>query len=234
MKEDFLGLSRLLCAITGEKREKFERFRALLLSYNRKFNLTSLTEEKEILYKHFLDSAAGERFFPQGAAVAEVGSGAGFPSIPLKILREDLSFTLFESTAKKCEFLETAIAELGLGGMEARCMRAEDAAARKEFRERFDVCCARAVARCNTLAEYCLPLVAKGGSWVAYKGGNAEEELAEAERAIFLLGGGKCETYRFSLPEGYGERTLAVVKKIKETPEKYPRGRGKERSDPLK
>lgn len=226
------ALDEYLMRITGEKRELFDRFRTLLLEYNRKFNLTSLTEEREILIKHFLDSAAGEFLFPEGALVAEVGSGAGFPSLPLKILREDLKFTLFESTAKKCDFLKAAVSELGLRDVQVCHCRAEDAA-RGEFRERFDVCCARAVAGMPTLAEYCLPLVRVGGAFVAYKGA-AEEELQAAESALSLLGGGKIECHMFSLPDGMGERTLIRVEKRAHTPAKYPRGRGRERSDPLK
>ena len=225
------ALGALLGRITGEKREAFARFGELLLRRNETFNLTAVTEEREMLYKHFLDSAAGEAFFPAGASVAEVGSGAGFPSLPLRLLREDLKFTLFESVGKKCAFLKEAAEELGLLNVTVEKMRAEDAA-RGNYREKFDVCCARAVARLNTLAEYCLPLVKVGGRFIAYKG-EAEEEIAEAARAIRTLGGGKVHTVRFDLPEGYGRRTLVVVEKEKPTPAKYPRGRGKERSAPI-
>lgn len=217
--------------IGGEYAERFAKFRDLIVEYNRKFNLTAVLGEREMKIKHFLDSLAGERFFPHGANVAEVGSGAGFPSIPLKIVRDDLSFTLFESVGKKCSFLKTVKEELSLGRFEVENLRAEDAA-RGKYREAFDVCCARAVARMNTLAEYCLPLVKVGGVFIAYKG-EAEEELREAGRAIALLGGKIENVCRFSLPEGYGERTIAVCRKISGTPEKYPRGRGRERSDPI-
>lgn len=222
---------RLLRELTGEKREKFDAFRALLTEYNKKFNLTAVTDEREMLYKHFLDSVMGEELFPMSSHVAEVGSGAGFPSVPLKLLRDDLTFTLFESNKKKCEFLGTVRRELGLTGMEILPLRAEEAG-RGEYREKFDVCCARAVARLNTLAEYCLPLVRTGGVFVAYKG-RAEEELKEAERAIAVLGGGSVRSLNFSLPEGMGERQVISIKKQAKTPAKYPRGRGKERSDPI-
>ena len=231
MKQTVPALGVLFERIEGEKREQFDRFRELLLLYNEKFNLTSVVGEREIFLKHFLDSAAGEAFFPANSTVAEVGSGAGFPSLPLKILRDDLSFTLIESVGKKCEFLETVVKELGLRGVTVKKMRAEDAA-RGELRESFDVCCARAVARMNTLAEYCLPLVRPGGRFIAYKG-DAEEELNEARRAIALLGGEIEEMCPCELPDGCGKRTLVAVKKVKHTPEKYPRGRGKERSSPI-
>lgn len=221
-----------LSAIGGEYREKFEAFRALLLEYNEKFNLTAVTEEKEVTYKHFLDSAMGEALFPQGASVAEVGSGAGFPSVPLKILRDDLKFTLIESTGKKCGFLRLVIEKLDLKNVTVCNLRAEEAGKEEAFREKFDVCCARAVARLNTLSEYCLPLVKIGGRFIAYKGA-AEEEIKEAQNAVRILGGRFEEAYKFELPEGYGERTLVVVKKTGATPVKYPRGRGKERNSPL-
>ena len=231
MKSSF-DTEKYLNLIQNERKEPFERFRALLIEYNARFNLTSLTGEKEILYKHFLDSVSGEGFFPGGAAVADVGAGAGFPSLPLKIVRPDLRFSLFESTGKKCEFLKKAAAELSLTDVTVRNMRAEDAGRDVKFREQFDVCCARAVARLNTLAEYCLPLVKKGGRFVAYKG-QAEEELKEAARAIKVLGGEIEEVLNFSLPEDMGERAIIVIKKVAETPKQYPRGQGKERSKPI-
>ncbi len=212
--------------------QAFARFRALLLEYNAKFNLTAITGEEEVTYKHFLDSVAGEGWFKEGAKVCEIGSGAGFPSIPLKIVRPDLSFTLIESREKKCSFLRIAAEELALSDITVLCTRAEEGARRADLREKFDVVCARAVAEMNTLAEYCLPFVRVGGYMIAYKG-KAEGELQRAKRAIALLGGETEEAVSYSLPKGYGERMLIAVKKVKRTPEKYPRGQGKERGDPL-
>ena len=145
--------------IMGEKREQLEKFRLLLLEYNQKYNLTAILEEKDIYYKHFLDSAAGVDLFKQNATVAEVGSGAGFPSIVLKILRPDLTFHLIESVGKKCEFLKVVVDNLGLTNVHIYNMRAEDAAKSPTLREKFDYATARAVARMNTLTEYCLPFV---------------------------------------------------------------------------
>lgn len=216
-------------ALYEQKRDAFQAFRALLLSYNARFNLTSITGEEEIYYKHFLDSLAGEAYFPRGASVAEVGSGAGFPSVPLMLVRPDLKFFLFESTGKKCEFLRTAVKELSINA-EVFCMRAEDAA-RGAHREKYDVCCARAVARLDTLAEYCLPLVRRGGTFVAYKG--ADSELGCAERAISLLGGTEARAVSYELPASYGKRNLILVTKGKPTPAAFPRGRGAERKAPL-
>ena len=235
MKTKRIETERYCALLRGELREKFELFRNLLLEYNKKYNLTSITEEKEVFYKHFLDSVAGESLFPLYAKVAEVGSGAGFPSLPLKLVRDDLTFVLLESTGKKCDFLRTAVDKLALSGVTVLNARAEEAARDALWRETFDACTARAVARLNTLAEYCLPFVKKGGVFIAYKGSaeTAEAEREEGTKAVFLLGGGKTKIFSYELPEGYGERTLIKVTKERETPEKYPRGNGKERSKPI-
>ena len=223
---DFGTLGRVL----EEKREKFGTFFRLLTEYNARFNLTAITEEEDVRVKHFLDSLAAESLIPKGARVAEVGSGAGFPSIPLMIAREDLFFTLIESTGKKCEFLRTAVKELGLNA-EVVNARAEDAGKDPSRRERYGVCVARAVAKLNTLAEYCMPLVQRGGLFIAYKG--QDGELKEGARAISLLGGGETAEIAYTLPQGYGARTLVVAEKRTFTPAKYPRGNGAERRAPI-
>lgn len=229
--ETTLDMSRTQALLKAHT-DRFAAFREMLLGYNEKYNLTAITEEEEVNAKHFLDSLAGEALFPAGARVLEVGSGAGFPSVPLMLVRPDLSFTLVESTGKKCDFLISAAEKFSLKATVLH-VRAEEAGRDPCFREQFDVCCARAVARLNTLLEYCLPFVKQGGVFLAYKGAGAEEELAEANRALSLLGGGQVKAYSYSLPGGMGERTILAVRKIKPTPEKYPRGRGRERSAPL-
>lgn len=215
-------------ALLEKNRGKFEAFSTLLLSFNAKFNLTAITEEREVEIKHFLDSLAGEELFPHGAKVAEVGSGAGFPSIPLMLVREDLGFTLIESTGKKCEFLKTAVRELSLPA-KVLCARAEEAGRDPAYRENFDVCCARAVAPLPALAEYCLPLVRKGGLFLAYKG----ERQEGGRRAVSVLGGRAERIGFYDLPEGMGKRSLLVFAKERPTPAKYPRGNGAERKDPI-
>ncbi len=218
--------------ILAEQKERLDIFRALLLEYNQKYNLTTILEEKDVYYKHFLDSAAGVDLFKKGAKVAEIGSGAGFPSLVLKILRDDLSFDLFESVGKKCEFLQAVVDKLQLQNVHIYNMRAEDAAKDKKFRERYDHVTARAVARMNTLCEYCLPFVKVGGSFIAYKSGDTTE-IKEAENAYKILGGKLILVHEYALPEEYGERVLAIVQKVKPTPPRYPRGQGKERKNPL-
>ena len=209
-----------------------EEFFSDLKSYNEKVNLTAITEREEFFIKHIWDSLAGIKYFPENATVAEVGSGGGFPSMPLKICRPDLKFTLFESVGKKCAFLSAEAEKLGFEDVRVENLRAEDAGRDERWREKFGVCCARAVARLNTLLEYCAPLVKKGGIFIAYKG-DAGEEIKEAERAAEILGMKMQCAEKYELPEEAGERTLVVYKKIKPTPPKYPRGQGKERKNPL-
>lgn len=211
---------------------KFEKFREILAEFNKKYNLTAISDENEVYFKHFFDSIYPQNYFPIGVKVAEIGSGGGFPSIPLKIVRDDLSFTLIESTGKKCEYLKYVVDNLALDRVEVLNIRAEDGGKDKSLREKFDVATARAVARLNTLCEYCLPFVKVGGRFIAYKG-DAEEEIKESLNAIKILGGEIEKTEIYDLPEGCGKRTVIVIKKVKSTPEKYPRGRGLERKRPL-
>ncbi|MDE7453323.1 MAG: 16S rRNA (guanine(527)-N(7))-methyltransferase RsmG, partial [Clostridia bacterium] len=182
--------------------------------------------------KHFLDSVAGEGLFPQNSKVVEIGSGGGFPSIPLKIIRDDLDFTLIESTGKKCAYLNEVVDKLNLNCVQVLNIRAEDGARDKNLREKFDIACARAVARLNTLCEYCLPYVKVGGSFIAYKG-EVETETEEAANAIKVLGGKIDKIISFDLPEDGGRRNIIKITKIKPTPQNYPRGQGRERKNPL-
>lgn len=218
-------------ALIKENSDKFNFLAELLKEHNKMYNLTSICDDEGIYYKHFLDSVVGEEYFKQGATVAEIGSGGGFPSLPLKLVRDDLKFTLVESTGKKCNYLNTVVDKLNLKGVKVVNMRAEDGARDKVYREKFDVCCARAVARLNTLSEYCLPYVKSGGKFIAYKG-DCDEELAEAENAIKILGGEIEKVIRYEL-ENCGRRTIVIVKKVNPTPAKFPRGNGKERKQPL-
>ena len=218
--------------IKNEKKEQFDLFFSLLREYNDKYNLTAITEEKEVFYKHFVDSGVGKDLFTPNAKVVEVGSGAGFPSIPLKILRPDLSFILVESVGKKCDFLQVVVDKLGLTNIQICNKRSEDLGKDEKYREKADFVVARAVARMNTLSEYCIPLLKVGGKFIAYKSGDTTE-VDEAKNAFKTLGCVLDTVVPYSLPDGYGERNLVIVKKVKPTPNRYPRGQGKERKNPL-
>lgn len=211
--------------------KNFEEFKEILLENNKKFNLTSVRDEKEVYIKHFYDSLAPEKYFFKEAKVVEIGSGGGFPSIPLMIVRKDLKFTLIESTGKKCEYLKSVVQKLNLNCEKILNVRAEDGARDFTLREKFDIVTARAVAKLNTLSEYCLPFVKKGGFFIAYK--SDKEDISEAENAIKILGGKIDEIFDYELPENFGKRLAVIIKKISATPLKYPRGNGKERKNPL-
>ena len=217
--------------LTDVQVEKLTEFKNLLLFCNEKFNLTSIKEDLDVYNKHFLDSIYGEKYFPLNASGIEIGSGGGFPSIPLMIYRSDLTFTLVESTGKKCEYLKTIVEKLKLNAKVINA-RAEDLGKNPLYREKFDFVTARAVAKLNTLSEYCIPFIKKGGVFIAYKGDN-KEEIIESNNAIKVLGGKLVNSENYVLPLNAGERNIYVVKKIEETPLKYPRGNGKERSKPL-
>lgn len=222
--------SRAGIDLTDEQIALFDRYAGLLTEYNEKFNLTAITERSEIDEKHFLDSALAARFFPTGATVIDVGTGAGFPSIPLKILRPDLRITMIDSLQKRIGFLETVIEELGLTDVRAQHARAEDFA--KTEREKYDCATARAVAPLNVLAEYCLPFVKTGGLFLAYKGQNAASEALSARNAFAILGGTEPKIDFYTLPSG-DKRGLIESKKVTKTPPKYPRGQNKPRLSPL-
>lgn len=218
--------------LNDEQRQSFIKFENLLSEYNKMYNLTAISDEKQVWIKHFYDSILPEKYFPYGANVIEIGSGGGFPSVPLKIVRQDLSFTLVESTGKKCAFLNAVVENLKLDGVKVLNIRAEDGGRMPSLREKFDVSVARAVARLNTLCEYCMPFVKVGGRFIAYKGADGFE-IEESLRAIKILGGEIEEIKNYDLPENYGRRTAIVIKKVCATPSAYPRGRGLERKKPL-
>lgn len=209
--------------------EKFEKYYELLIQYNKMFNLTAITEKDEVILKHFIDSAIGSNFINSGKLI-DVGSGGGFPAIPLKIMSDNLEVTMLEATGKKCDFLNAVIKELDLKNIKVINGRAEDLAKNNDYRENFDFCSARAVARLNTLLEYCLPFVKVGGTFISYKG-DATDEVSESQNALKILGGKVYKVESFDL-EG-AKRSLILIKKEKETPNKYPRGNGKERKSPL-
>lgn len=219
--------------LDGQMLSQFEEYARFLYAYNEKVNLTAITEPEEIARKHFLDSLLllAALPVPKGARVADVGSGAGFPGVPLKIARPDLSLTLIDSLNKRITFLQELSGRLRLP-CEALHLRAEEAGRQKGLRGQFDLAAARAVASLPVLCEYCLPLLKMGGVFAALKSRGVEEELQAAGRAISLLGGELMPLRRFSLPGGE-ERAFVLIKKISQTPTQYPRPSAKMAKNPL-
>ena len=197
----------------------FETYYQNLISWNQKFNLTAITDKGEVAVKHFLDSVIAQRYFPYGASVVDVGSGAGFPAIPLKIVRGDIDITMLEALNKRVNFLQDTLAVLDLPG-KALHLRAEEAAY-GPMRESFDVATARAVTNTKQLVQYLLPLVKVGGSAILYKSADIEEELKEAESAVKTLGGMISRVDRVDYA-GMG-RSVVVIDKIFTTPKIYPK-----------
>lgn len=216
------GAKNLDISISDEMAEQFCKYMELLLEWNEKMNLTAITAPEEIAVKHYLDSLTLLKFvdIPQNARIIDVGTGAGFPSIPLMIARKDIHITMLDGTKKRLNFIDEVVNQLGLNG-ETLHARAEEAGKSAKYREKFDFATARAVARLNVLSEYCLPFVRVGGKFVAMKA-SVNDEVEEAQGAIKLLGGKMSEIKEFCLPDG-SERRLVVIKKISQTPPKYPR-----------
>lgn len=214
----------------------FEKYFEMLVEKNKVMNLTAITEREEVLNKHFIDSISCKEIIDLNKVktVIDVGTGAGFPGIPLKIAFPHLNIVLMDSLNKRVVFLNEVIKELGLDGITAVHDRAEEMAKKPEYRETFDLCVSRAVANLATLSEYCLPFVKNGGHFVSYKSGKAEEEISESEKAIDVLGGKIEEIKSFFLPETDIERVLISIVKNKKTPDKYPRKPGAAAKSPIK
>lgn len=201
--------------------DNFVKYYNLLIEGNKICNLTAITDEDGVVEKHFYDSIFPQKYFSLNAKVLDIGAGAGFPSIPLKLVRDDLSFTLLDSLNKRINFLNNTIQTLNLKNIESIHGRAEDFAKLSDYREKFDITTARAVANLKVLSEYCLPFVKVGGQFIAYKSGNCEEEINEAKQIICELGGKISKVIDYNI--GENSRKLVIIEKIKETPKKYPR-----------
>ena len=220
--------------ISDKQLELFERYYDLLVSWNDKINLTSLTEREDVFVKHFADSLAVLKYTDlSGRSLLDIGTGAGFPGVPLKIMCPECSITLADSLNKRIKFLDVLIGELDLQGISAVHGRAEDLAFDDRLREGFDVVTSRAVANLSTLSEYCLPFVNINGTFVSYKSGMVDEELSCAGNAIDTLGGKINRVEKYSIPFTEYDRSICFIDKIRSTDRKYPRKAGTPSKKPL-
>lgn len=224
-------------SLTEEQLRQFSTYYDMLIEKNKVMNLTAITERDEVELKHFIDSLALAGVYPplsEGKlSVLDLGTGAGFPGIPLKIVFPELQMTLFDSLNKRILFLREVIEALFLTDCEAIHGRAEETARNKGFREQYDLVVSRAVANLAVLSEYCLPFVKPGGYFISYKQDAVEAELSEAERAITLLGGRMEAVEKLTLPDSDIGRSFVLIKKIKPTPKAYPRKAGTAKKNPL-
>ena len=233
------GLEQLSITLSREQKQQFLTYYEYLVEKNKVMNLTAITEYEEVITKHFLDSLAVVKTscFKQeelaGKRLIDIGTGAGFPGIPLKIAFPKLEILLLDSLNKRINFLNEITEMLGLTKINTVHGRAEDYAKQKEYRESFDFCVSRAVANLSTLSEYCIPFVKQGGCFISYKSGSVDQELIQAEKAVKILGGQREEVVRFSLADTDMDRSFVVIRKAKPTPKKYPRKAGLPSKEPL-
>lgn len=233
------GLEQLSITLSGEQKQQFLTYYEYLVEKNKVMNLTAITEYEEVITKHFLDSLAVVKtscFKPEklaGKRLIDIGTGAGFPGIPLKIAFPKLEILLLDSLNKRINFLNEVTEMLGLTKINTVHGRAEDYAKQKGYRESFDFCVSRAVANLSTLSEYCIPFVKQGGCFISYKSGSVDQELIQAEKAVKILGGQREEVVRFSLADTDMDRSFVVIHKAKPTPKKYPRKAGLPSKEPL-
>lgn len=228
-------LSAFDITVSNSQLEIFEKYYTLLVSSNEKVNLTAITEPLEVIRKHFLDSLllAKDIDFTMCKSLIDIGTGAGFPGLPLKIVYPHLEITLLDSLKKRCAFLEMLVQELALENVTVIHDRAEMLARQKEYREKFDIATARAVAGLSIITEYCLPFVKVGGYFIAPKGKDGEIEVARAKNAIPLLGGEIEKINLYVLPDDIGQRYNIIINKIRPTLAKYPRRAGLPEKKPL-
>ena len=226
--------AKLGIEITENQFENLLKYEKILLEYNEVMNLTAITDHEEVLEKHFLDSITlllSEKV-TGGASLIDIGAGAGFPSMPVKIVREDINLTMLDSLNKRVNFLNHVVEEIGLKNAKAIHFRAEEGGKNKDLREKFDLATARAVADLAVLAEYAIPFVKVDGYFVAMKGNAPEEEINNAKKAIKEMGGQIEEVKEVILPSGINH-CLVIIKKLSPTPSKYPRKAGKPSKEPI-
>lgn len=230
------GLSEHDLSLSEKQKDQFVIYGSMLQEWNQKMNLTAITDSEEIAVKHFLDSLTGVRLvdFTKIESMIDLGTGAGFPGIPLKIMFPEMKVTLADSLNKRITFLNSVIEQLELKNITAIHGRAEDLARKPEYREQFDICASRAVANLATLSEYCIPFVKNKGCFLSYKGPGADKEVQEAKNAIERMGGSFEKSDHFTLPPYQDERVLVLIRKEKPTPKKYPRQAGTPAKKPIR
>lgn len=221
--------------LTSDQISAFNRYYELLVEWNEKINLTAITEPREVAIKHIVDSLScyQKELFTGQISLIDVGTGAGFPGLPLKIFCPELKLTLLDSLNKRVKFLQLVVDELGLKDVEVIHARSEEAARNKKYREQFDLATARAVARLPIICEYCLPFVKQGGTFIALKGRQYEEEIQDAQKAFSVLGGKLVKSMPVKLPELEDKRAVVYIKKEKATPKVYPRKAGTPERNPI-
>lgn len=230
---EILKSSDLEC--TDKQVEKFETYKNMIQEWNKKINITSITEDKDIYMKHFVDSIIVKNYFDMESVdnMIDVGTGGGFPGIPLKIVNEKMDVTLLDSLNKRMIFLGQVVKSLDLENVSLIHGRAEDFGVNEEYREKYDLSISRAVAPLNILSEYCIPFVKVGGCFISMKSGDVEKEIEDSEKALEILGGRIRETIKYQLPGTDISRSIIIIEKYRETPEKYPRKAGKPTKKPL-
>ena len=229
------GLDELNLTLTETQIDQFLKFYELLVEWNKVMNLTGITEYEEVVSKHFLDSLLMVNAYDMSkvSSVIDVGTGAGFPGIPLKIVFPEIKCVLLDSLGKRIKFLDEVVDNLGLNHIELIHGRAEDLAKKEGYRENFDLAVSRAVANLSSLSEYCIPFVKVGGAFIPYKSGNIEDELKTSKKAIGILGGKFLECKELTLPNTEIVRSFVIIDKVKNTSKKYPRKAGLPTKEPL-
>ena len=226
-------LNQLNITLEDKQFEQFYTYMNLLIEWNKKMNLTAIIEPKDIILKHFIDSLTVSKYINNNDSIVDIGTGAGFPGIPLKILEDKNKFVLIDSLNKRINFLNEVINVNNFENIEAVHARAEEIGHNKQYREQFDIATSRAVAKLNVLIEYMIPLIKVGGRCICLKGPNIDDEINEAQNALKILGGKIEKIEKITLPDSDNERTLVIITKTNQLPNKYPRKPGTPTDSPL-